>query len=93
MQTITIQIGNSDDKLTQLEWHNYVTAVTDVVRNHTIQTHFFGGSPNWFPWQNTAWVIQVDSESIEPLRDALVTIRKRYDQESIAFTIGKTEFA
>lgn len=91
MTTVTIQIGNSDDKLTQSEWAKYVSEVDEVVRRGT-HVHFFGGSPNWYPWQNAAWVIVADKSVLNHISLELHDIRKKYDQDSVAWTQGETAF-
>jgi len=53
VKTVVIQIGNSDDKLTQLEWAKFVNDIKHLVNNHAKEVHFFGGSSNWENWQNT----------------------------------------
>lgn len=91
MTTVTIQIGNSDDKLTQGEWAKYVSEVDAAVRIGT-QVHFFGGSPNWYPWQNACWVIVGDKSVLTDISMELHDIRKKYSQDSIAWTQGETAF-
>ena len=91
MTTVTIQIGNSDDKLTQSEWAKYVSEVDEVVRRGT-HVHFFGGSPNWYPWQNAAWVITADKSVLNHISLELYDIRKKYNQDTVAWTQGETAF-
>lgn len=92
MKTITIQIGNSDDKLTQMEWAKFVACCEDAIEARTSQVHFAGGSSNWCAWQNFAWVIMLDPERAAELRCDLEEIRKIYRQESVAWTEGETQF-
>lgn len=40
MKTATIQIGNSDDKLTQSEWSDFVSAIKDAVQRFSERIHF-----------------------------------------------------
>lgn len=92
-KTITIQIGNSDDKLTQKEWSDYVEIVKQIVEVYALETHFFGGSSNWQPWQNVAWVIRIFSDdTMESLVRNLKEVRAEYNQDSIAWTEGETKF-
>lgn len=92
MVTITIQIGNSDDKLFQSEWSNYVKAVRQVIQMHASEIHFFGGSSTWKEWQNVAWIVCVAEDDIPHLKNELITIREIFNQESIAWMIGDPEF-
>ena len=90
--TITVQIGNTDDKLTQAEWAAYVLMVKDTILRHCIQVHFFGGSVNYDRWQNVAWVFECKEERKESLMRALTEDRKVFRQDSIAWTQGVTDF-
>jgi hypothetical protein len=93
MTTITLQLGNSDDRLSQTRWHAYVEAVR-VLLEHSpgIQVHFFGAPPNWAPWQNVAWVFTAPLAALPDLKTALSEIRQDYAQDSIAWTQGETNF-
>ena len=43
--TATIQIGNSDDKLTQAEWSQFVASVDGHLCVNVTDTHFRGFAP------------------------------------------------
>jgi len=93
MKTVTIQIGNSDDKLTQGNWARYVDAVHSAISNSGCSVHFFGGSPNWYPWQNVAWVLEAgDDKDLQALKDCLFFVRKKFGQDSVAWTESETLF-
>ena len=101
MKTITLQIGNTDNKLTQQEWSRFVNSVDNylnVSMQHYIKIHFSGGSNNSSPYQNFCWVFEKTNDEIEDY--VLDTIKKQisnyakeeYKQDSIAWTEGVTEF-
>jgi hypothetical protein len=94
--TITIQIGNSDNRLTQQRWADFVAAVSDrlesYVEGRLAEIHFFGAPHTWAQWQNAAWVVQLDSECLTSFRTELAYIARKFDQDSIALTVGITEF-
>jgi len=99
MTTITLQIGNSDEKLSQAEWHRYVEEVRELIEKFErvegrarFAVHFFGAPPNWAPWQNAAWVFAAEPGLLPALREDLAGIRGRFRQESVAWTEGATEF-
>lgn len=92
MVTVTIQIGNSDNKLSQAEWAHYVEECRHWVEKHAAEVHFFGGAPTWYPWQNVAWIIVTPDHVTGRLRDELSSVRAVYNQDSVAFTVGETEF-
>jgi len=91
MKTIVISIGNSDNKLTQVLWSEFVDDVDTAIRTSG-KIHFFGGAANWMPWQNVAWLFDCDEGEIELLKRYLTQLRKRFNQDSIAYIEGNTEF-
>ena len=91
-KTATIQIGNTDNKLTQIEWSDYVSKVRNLVLELAQQIHFSGGSANWKKWQNFAWIIEINDEDSLILKNELILIRNEFNQDSIAWTEGVTTF-
>lgn len=91
MKTISIQIGNSDDKLTQAEWSQFVARVGSYVRAAG-HIHFFACSGGECPWQNAAWIVVCDSDYIEKLKRELSELRVIFKQESVAWMEGETQF-
>ena len=85
--TVTIAIGNSDNKLTQQEWSAYINLIRDVLPD---TVHFFGCSDGCLPWQNACWI--VETYEPEQLKEELTNIRKIYRQDSIAIIQGDTQF-
>jgi len=92
MRTIIIQIGNTDDKLTQVEWSAFCRGVQAAVNGHADKTHFAGGSDYCMPWQNACWVIEAIPVMADLLRDEIVKIRTEFRQDSVAWTEGETAF-
>ena len=91
--TITIQIGNSDDKLTQREWADFISTVTQKIGViWPTQIHFSGGSNINSPYQNYCWVLVIDSNVLGEIEKNLTLIRKHFRQDSVAITIGETKF-
>ena len=89
--SLVIQIGNSDDKLTQKQWAAFVLEVRDLVEQST-QIHFWGASVNYEPWQNLCCVCDPGSHNLEFVLERLTIIRKRYQQDSVAVVIGEPKF-
>lgn len=85
-----IGIGNSDDKLTQLQWSNYIEAVAMMINAASYQVYFAGFSDPTAPWQNACWVIHIGDDVLY-LKRQLLNIAKRFNQDSIALTLGETE--
>jgi hypothetical protein len=92
LRTITIQIGNTDNKLSQNDWSHYVEATKQAIEKIVNEVHFFGGSPNWYPWQNVAWVVVLQEEMIPEIKQQLAFVRHSYKQDSVAWTEGETIF-
>ena len=91
-ECIVIQIGNSDDKLTQKEWSAHWNEVRGVVHFYATETHFRGCSDPTALWQNACWVVVVPRAKRDLLFDTLRKIATKYRQDSIAVMIGQTEF-
>ena len=90
--TITIQVGNTDDKLTQERWARFVEHCEIVIKRHSSAIHFSACLDGRNPWQNAAWVIKATPENAALLRKAVAFVRAGYGQDSAAWTEGETEF-
>ncbi len=93
-KTIVVQIGNSDNKLTQNEWAHFASAVKTNVAENVHRIHFQGGSDWDAPWQNACWVCEAMPEEfyLETLTTRLAKCRETFQQESVAFLVGITTF-
>lgn len=92
VNSVSIQVGNSDNKLTQGDWANFVAGMRHAISCNVYRIHFQGGSDWDAPWQNCCWVCEVNLDQIEPLKTVITTIRKQYKQDSAAVMFGRTEF-
>lgn len=93
MKTITIQIGNTDDKLSQERWSAFYIATLDACLSHGDQVHFSGHSEPDARWQNACFVVVTVSEpQYNNLRRKVAQIRWKFDQDSVAWTEGSTVF-
>ena len=90
MKTITIQIGNTDNKLSQKQWAAFVHAIENALHKEVI--HFFGAPPNYTMWQNAAWVFESNEEDLGHLERSISEIGQIFKQDSIAWTEGQTKF-
>lgn len=81
MKYITVSIGNTDNRLSQVEWHEFVTEM-DAAIGAKGKIHFFGDSPNWMPWQNVAWIVEIKPENVEGLLANIKDVRAKYLQDS-----------
>jgi hypothetical protein len=89
--TVTIQIGNSDNKLAQSRWAEFIQQMEyEIAVRGSIQ--FCGGSHAAAPWQNFCWVVNCPNVNFEGLKAAVKAVREKYNQDSAAFTPGDTSF-
>lgn len=92
LTTVCIQIGNSDDKLTQEQWSQYCKDLTELADQFCFATHFAGFSPGGFPWQNFCLAGQISAEAEEAFCASLKELRSRFSQDSAAVLVGETRF-
>lgn len=91
IKTITVQIGNSDNRLPQVDWSQFYHSTEDIIKAHAHRVHFSGTSHPADPWQNAAWVFAPGEDTRQLKRD-LAALCSRFGQDSIALTEGETEF-
>ena len=89
MTAICIQIGNSDNKLTQQEWSEYCRAVRGICEAHG-DVHFSGGSPTDSAWQN--YCVFVETPNADALRESVIKRRATHRQYAVAWLQGETQF-
>ncbi len=95
---VCISIGNSDHKLSQARWAEFVQIVSHVVyrvgKLEGAQVHGEYFSPTAAPWQNACWWLQLPTDPMrtQALRSRLRQLRAEYEQTSIAWLAGETEF-
>lgn len=92
MKTVCISMGNSDYKLSRAEWNRFFGEVQEIIEAHCHQIHFFGSSSTWEQWQSLCWWIDIRDEQVSSLKHSLDLVRRRFDQDSIAWLEGHTEF-
>ena len=80
-----------DNKLTQQEWHFFCNKIYNAIKEHRATIHFFGGSSFNDPWQNACIVFNA-LFNLKELKEEISNIGKQYNQESIAWTEGTTQF-
>lgn len=90
--TATIQVGNTDNRLTQSEWAHFIAYLKHAIEANCYCVHFYGGSEFDAPCQNVCWVVEVLPSQVELLRKAITDTRASWRQDSAAITFGTTEF-
>lgn len=91
MITVYVSVGNSDDKLTQVEWSSFYLAVEQVIRRAAHRVHGAWVSQAADPWQNGCWGFEIGNPVW--LRGQLRNLAGAYRQDSIAWAEApKVEF-
>jgi hypothetical protein len=89
--TVFIQIGNTDNKLTQQEWSHFILDTKLAMKRLAKEIHFMGFSEPDAPWQNACWcVVFHDDDFANAARSELQLIAVKYSQESIAWSPAPT---
>lgn len=91
---VYVSIGNSDDKLTQVEWSQFFSEVALLLQRHANLVHGQWASEPASAWQNACWCVQVDYQmTAEFIKAELVGLAEKYQQDSIAWAeVKATEF-
>lgn len=89
---ICIQIGNTDNKLTQQEWSEFIYDVEVTIKHWSSQIYFSGFSRPDVSWQNACWIFSCTELDAIGVQEQLVDIREIYKQDSIAWSELTTEF-
>lgn len=92
MKSVTIQIGNTDDKLTQKGWSKFVQETQCLVDDFSSDIFFCGFPPADKPWRNACWCFGINAPDVEAFKKALTRLRLKYNQDSAAVLVGDTEF-
>jgi hypothetical protein len=92
MDTVTIQIGNTDGKLTGSEWTDFVQQIDRLLSLLVERVHFAGASNPSEDGPKACWVATITADEAATLERSLEPIRIRFRQESIAVTYGTTKF-
>lgn len=92
MKTVAIQIGNTDDKLTQMMWSAFIKQAYATICRRAAQVHFSGYSDPAESWQNAAFIFEISEGEAVKLWDEMMKMAGAYNQDSIAWTEGRTLF-
>lgn len=88
-KTICVQIGNTDNKLTQQKWSFFCRELYDICwSNGTI--HFSGAPDTTQPYQN--YCVVVETAHNVDLKTLVSKLGERMGQDSIAWLEGDVEF-
>lgn len=93
MITVYISIGNSDDRLTQAEWHAFYVETNMAIRLSAAEIHAACVSDSVSTYQNACWcaVLLGDGDTAH-LRVKLAELAAKYRQDSITWAVAEVEF-
>jgi hypothetical protein len=87
---VCIQIGNTDNGLTQQEWSAFCRRLREICEEFgTI--HFSGGSASDASWQNYCVCVEVP-ENLLQFSASVTELRKFFKQDSAAWLQGEAVF-
>ncbi len=97
---VYISIGNSDDRLTQVEWADFVRRIDSACRHYGPDVHGFWLSASDSRWQNACWCVELNDHDNWSLTDRLDAFKtelgmraREFKQDSIAWAeVARTEF-
>lgn len=89
MTTVYISVGNSDDRLSQREWHDFYCKVSRAIHAAARRVHGQWVSEPAAAWQNACWCVELADET---LKYKLAGLAAEYRQDSIAWAVAATEF-
>lgn len=89
--TIIVLIGNSDNKLTQKDWHYFVSDVRTIIWIFEKETHFIGSTEPFSEYQSGCFVFVIEQYQLEELKAQLTLCKKRHNQNFIAMIVGNTQ--
>lgn len=92
MKSISLLMSNTDNKLSQQQWHDFIATTKHEVRSACTEFHFLGAPPNWEDHQNAAFVFTLEDQAITALKEKMKSLRRAYKQDSVAWLEGDTIF-
>ena len=94
MTTVYVSIGNSDDKLPQKRWAEFVRKVDSAARHYGPDVHGFWLSAADSPYQNACWCVEANdhvqwslAERLTSWRAELVALAREFGQDSIKWDV------
>jgi len=90
LTTVYVSIGNSDDKLSQSEWSNYLHSFRECMAKFAKEVYGDWVSEPSSSYQNAC--MGIATETPLTLKAALAILRTEYRQDSVAWAVAETEF-
>jgi hypothetical protein len=83
---VTVEVGNTDNKLTQAAWSNFWSMVNVAICCTNPEIYGTRESCSISPYQNACWHFSIDTDKVEGLKAALVNLARDFGQDSIAWS-------
>jgi len=91
--TVYVSIGNSDDKLSQRDWAQFLNRVQSEIREAASAIHGEWYSAPGSPFQNACFCAEIAPADAGYLKTALKLARTEFGQDSVAWAeTSGTEF-
>lgn len=91
-RTVYVSVGNSDDRLSQLEWAAFLRDVVIAIRRVARQVYGEWYSAPDAPFQNACVGFALHGSEVLPLQGELASLRTNYRQDSLAWAeVATTE--
>jgi len=89
--TVIVLIGNSDNKLTQKDWHYFVSDVRTIIWIFEKETHFIGSTEPFSEYQSGCFVFEMEKDQLEAFKNRLLLVKARHKQNFISLIVGNTQ--
>jgi len=91
--TVYVGVGNSDDKLTQRKWADFLRELRDLIRAYPTKIHGWWYSGPEEEWQNACVAFELNPLHRADFRKELTQLRATYRQDSVAWAeVAVTDF-
>lgn len=89
MSTVYVSVRNSDDKLSQRDWAEYVHTVFRFLRNEAHHVHGEWHSAPNSEFQNACICVEFAPDAhLDAVRETLAHIAEQFEQDAIAWAVA-----
>jgi hypothetical protein len=88
MKQVFISVGNSDNKLTQAQWSEFVQRIGRIIEDYATQVYPFAEAAMLAP-SPAAWLIDCTDYMAPSLKNALTECRQKYDRCVVTWLEGE----
>lgn len=91
-KNIYVTIGNSDNKLSQLDWAEFCGKVDELVRAFAADMYGEFYALSNAPWQNACWSFSIHESVTTAAKINLGHLAREFKQDSIVWAEANVEF-